>query len=263
MANTGISEIKYIMKKIRTLLIDSAFTARQTLSNALAKHCPDIEVAGETDDIEEAVEMIMYTIPEIVFLDIGMPAEHIYQLLTQLNLINCFTIFVGAQKESNVPDFKDLATEYLFKPVLVPELIIAVHRIRKLIDYQRRIHQLSSFLEKFKRFAEPTKIALPTMEGLIYVHTMEIIRCEAKDNYTQIYFKCGKTILVSRTLAIYEKSLKEKGFIRVHHQHLVNLQYVEKYIRGRGGMVIMSDEKEIQVSQRKKNELLKILSIGD
>lgn len=65
--------------------------------------------------------------------------------------------------------------------------------------------------------------------------------------------------MISHTLAYFEETLKDQGFVRIHHQHLINLQHVEKYIRGRGGYIIMSDETSLQVSQRKKDEFLRII----
>jgi two-component system, LytTR family, response regulator len=114
-------------------------------------------------------------------------------------------------------------------------------------------------LEGVRYLAEPVKIALPPIESLEYVHIADIIRCEAGDNYTYIYFSNRKKIVVSRTLAIYEELLTGKGFARIHYQHLTNLHHVERYVQGRGGIVIMSDKKVIQVSQRKKEEFLKLI----
>lgn len=69
------------------------------------------------------------------------------------------------------------------------------------------------------------------------------------------YFENGERTIASWTLGFYEDLLKDKGFARIHHQHLINLSHLKKYVRGRGGMAIMHDGKEIQVSQRKKKTL--------
>ena len=247
------------MSKIRTVIVDDEYESRQTLLGFLSKYCPDIEVMGEASSVAEAVNMIAALAPELVFLDINMPAENGFQLFSKLSGTDFYTIFVTAYDEYALQAFKHHAVDYLLKPVVIHELIAAVNRIAALVGEKSKIQLLSGLLDNFRYPAEPAKIALPTMEGLEYVRITDIIRCEASDNYTYIYFSDGKKIVVSRTLVVYEELLKGKGFARVHHQHLISLHHVEKYVRGRGGIVIMSDKKVIQVSQRKKEEFLKLI----
>jgi two-component system LytT family response regulator len=141
----------------------------------------------------------------------------------------------------------------------IHELIATVNRITILNEHKAKAQQLTDLLSVFKQPLTNPKIALPVTEGLIYVHTSDIVRCEASSNYTYIYFTDSRKIIVSRTLAVYEEMLKDRGFARVHYQHLINLHHVDRYVRGRGGTVVMSDGIEIQVVQRKKDEFLKLL----
>jgi len=53
--------------------------------------------------------------------------------------------------------------------------------------------------------------------------------------------------------------LEDFSFARVHHSFLINLNEVEKYIRGEGGYVLMSDGSTIDVSRSRKEYLLKKL----
>jgi len=250
------------MSKIKTIIVDDEYESRQTLLHFLYRYCTNVEIIGEAASVAEAVAIITQTPPDLVFLDINMPVENGFKLFDRLPGIDFCTVFVTAYDEYALQAFKHRALDYLLKPIVIHELVVTVTRIAKLIEDKNKMHQLSSLLDSFKHPVENTKVALPTMEGLLYVHTIDIVRCEASDNYTHIYFRDGKKITVSRTLAVYEEALKERGFARVHNQHLINLHHVEKYIRGRGGMVIMSDNKEIQVSQRKKDEFLKMLGTG-
>jgi two-component system LytT family response regulator len=101
------------------------------------------------------------------------------------------------------------------------------------------------------------KIILPSMEGFVVVELSEIIRCEACNNYTTFYFNDGKTITVSKPLNNYEKILAQDNFARVHNKHLVNLKYIKKYVKGKGGYLIMNDNNHVYVSAGKKKEFLK------
>lgn len=247
------------MNKITTVIVDDEYESRHILHKFLSKYCPDIKVVAEASSIAKAVVVIKETNPELVFLDINMPKENGFQLFNKLPHATFYTVFVTAYDTYALQAFRHHALDYLLKPIEINELIITVSRIKQLRDHKQQASQLKGFFEAFKRPAELPKIALPVTEGFIYVQTMDIVRCEASSNYTHIYLAEGKKIIVSKTLAVYEEMLQEHGFARVHHKHLINLKYVEKYVRGRGGVVIMSDKKEIEVSSRKKEEFLKLI----
>ncbi len=103
------------------------------------------------------------------------------------------------------------------------------------------------------------KLCVPTFKGFILLKPEEIIVCEAVKNYTVIHLHNRKPITVSRSLMEYERMLESTGFLRVHKTYLVNLRHVCEYRRGEGGVVIMSNGAEVEVSRRKKEYLLSIL----
>ncbi|GAC1708132.1 MAG: hypothetical protein NVS9B7_23250 [Flavisolibacter sp.] len=103
------------------------------------------------------------------------------------------------------------------------------------------------------------KIAIATMEGLQMVQVENIIRCEADRNYTNLFLKNKVKITASRNLKDLEEMLEDYAFIRVHHSHLINLNEVEKYIKGEGGYLLMSDKSTVDVSRSRKEILLKKL----
>ncbi len=45
-------------------------------------------------------------------------------------------------------------------------------------------------------------------------------------------------------------------FFRIHNSHIVNLNHVKKYHRGRGGLSEMEDGALIEVATRRKEELM-------
>jgi two-component system LytT family response regulator len=100
------------------------------------------------------------------------------------------------------------------------------------------------------------KLAVPSMEGIIYLEIDNIIRISADRNYSDIHLANAKKITSSKTLKDYELALADSNFFRVHNTHLVNLKYVAKYIKGVGGTLVMSDGTQIEVSRDKKKELL-------
>jgi two-component system LytT family response regulator len=115
-------------------------------------------------------------------------------------------------------------------------------------------------MQKFHHPSTPiNKIALPTMEGLQMVPVESIISCESDSNYTILQLKGNKRVIVSRTLKEIEEFLAEYSFIRVHRCYLANLNEIEKYVRGEGGYLVMSDGTSIDVARNKKEVLMKKL----
>ena len=104
------------------------------------------------------------------------------------------------------------------------------------------------------------KIALPTLEGLIFVKVHQIIRCEADGSYTKIYLESKKVLTATRKIKEFEQLLIENNFFRVHRSHLINLDKIEKYYKGNGGYVLLSDGSSIDVSRRKKEAFLECLN---
>jgi two-component system, LytTR family, response regulator len=103
------------------------------------------------------------------------------------------------------------------------------------------------------------KIALPTMEGISFENTEEIISLEAHGNYTMIHFIDGRQLLVCRTLNSMEQAVEDEYFLRVHRSAAINMQRIKQYVKGKGGYVIMENNLTISVSEGKKQEFLDAL----
>ncbi len=106
------------------------------------------------------------------------------------------------------------------------------------------------------------KVALPTMEGIHFEKVEGIISLEATGNYTNLHFINGKKLLVCKTLREMEQVLNAGNqFVRIHRSYTINLNLLHRYIRGKGGYVIMEDKSNICVSAGKKQNFLKALEI--
>jgi len=102
------------------------------------------------------------------------------------------------------------------------------------------------------------KIPIPFLEGLLFVNPERILHCESSGNYTTIYFTDGTNTLACRTLKEFEERLSQFGFFRTHQSHLINLQYIHKYLRG--GMIILSDKSVVRISNAKRKEFMRLIS---
>jgi two-component system LytT family response regulator len=68
-----------------------------------------------------------------------------------------------------------------------------------------------------------------------------------------------KPITIAKVLKEYEEMLSDHSFLRVHQSNIINLHHIKKYVKGDGGQVWMSDGAELEVSRRKKDEVMEAL----
>ena len=171
--------------------------------------------------------------------------------------VNFDIIFTTSYDQYALKAIRFSAIDYLLKPIDREELQKAVQKVIQ--RSQRTIaQQVEILMQKLHQPSKSiSKIALPTMEGLQMIPVDSIISCESDSNYTILLLKNKKKIIVSSTLKEIEEVLEDHSFARVHRSYLVNLNEVEKYVKGEGGYLIMSDGSAIDVSRNKKEQLLK------
>ncbi len=246
------------MNKISTILVDDEQDSRETLRNYLGKYCPQVNLLAECANIVEARAAILKHQPQLVFLDIEMPHGNAFDLLEQWGRIDFEIIFITAFSQYAVQAFNLSAAHYLLKPVDIEELENAVTTVEQLLSQKEKLSRANILLENMGAIhSQKRKLVLPLMEGFDVVKMSEIVYCEAEDNFTRFHFNDGRKTLICRNLKFYETALDPFGFFRVHRSHMINLEYVRRYIKGKGGSVILENGKEIMVSNNKKGELLR------
>jgi two-component system, LytTR family, response regulator len=104
-----------------------------------------------------------------------------------------------------------------------------------------------------------SKLAVPTLEGLVFYEIKDIVYLEANSNYTNIYLENKTKVTASKTLKELEELLPQDIFFRTHHSFLINLNYIKRYIKGDGGQIEMQNGAYVDVSRRKKEEFLKAI----
>ena len=100
------------------------------------------------------------------------------------------------------------------------------------------------------------RLPLADKKGIYYFMPNEIIRLEAKNVYTLIYFDGQPPFMVSKVLKIYEELLKPYGFVRTHRSHLVNKQYIRCI---KTDSIVMQDASIAELSRRNKKSIMQQL----
>ncbi|MEM9723671.1 MAG: response regulator, partial [Bacteroidota bacterium] len=240
---------------IRTLIIDDEEDARQALKLTLEKYCPEVQLIAECKSAKEGIAAISQLQPELIFLDIQMPQMSGFELLEQVESIDFEVIFVTAHDHYAIKAIKFSALDYLLKPIDIDELRYTLKRFK---EQPRNQSQYDSVLKNIKNpEGRMERLAIPTLEGIEFLETADIIYCEAEGNYTHLFLQRGKKLLVSKKLKDFEQVLSETGFCRVHHAYLINLKHIQKYVKGEGGYVLLHEGHQAPVSRRKKEEFLR------
>ena len=246
------------VKNIRAILVDDEEAARVTLSKLLEWNASDVEVVATCDSVDNALNAIASYNPDLVFLDIEMPVKNGFDLLQSVDRLDFEVIFVTAYDQFAIQAFKHHAIAYLLKPIDEDELKDAIDRARKHIidplDTESLLNMFSMINEVKPSF---NKIAIPTLEGLELIKVDKILQCSAEGNYTQIHRFDESPLLVSKNLKYIEDQLSNyKQFVRVHHSHIVNLEHVKRYIKGKGGSLILENGNSVPVSRARKDDLM-------
>jgi two-component system LytT family response regulator len=247
---------------IKAIIVDDEPYSCESLATLLERYCPAVKVADICYSGEDALKAIKEQQPQIVFLDIEMPKMNGFEMLEKLSEIHFEIIFTTSYDQYAIKAIRFSALDYLLKPIDREELQRAVQKVTQRL-HQPLPQQLEILLQKLHQpVSSIQKLALPTMEGLQMVDVNSIISCASDSNYTLFLLKNKQKLIASRTLKDIEEMLEEYSFLRVHHSYLVNLNEVNKYIRGEGGYLIMSDDSTVDVSRSRKETLLKKLQPG-
>lgn len=245
-----------MIQPLKTVIIDDEADAVNFICSLIREYCPKLVVTGTAHNVSDGVQMITLHQPELVFLDVEMPYGSGFDLLARFPEKKFDVVFITAFNQYALQAIKFSAVDYILKPINISEFIEAVdkvtekrtHLFNQNVNYKALLENLKSTL--------PTKLAIPTTEGMEYLNTREIVRIEADRSYCWFYMLDHKKHLVSRNMKEYQDLLTDRNFFRPHNSHLVNLEFVKKYVRQEGGYIEMTDGAQIPLSRIKRDLFL-------
>lgn len=241
---------------MRVFITDDEADSRALIRMYLQQEFPTIQIVGEARGITDTLEQLKQVSIDLLFLDIELPSGTGFDILDKLKLWDFHTIFITAYDHFAVNAIKHNALDYILKPIERSELVAAVKKAFSTTPRHKAPKEIF--------YDTNDKIKLPTLNGFKLVDVNTIIRCEADGNYTRFKLRDGNEILVSKTLKTYEDCLTQKySFIRVHQAHIVNTQYINEYIKGRGGEILLEDGSRVSVSESRKKYLISSLGLSD
>lgn len=250
---------------INAIIVDDEEFARENLRMFVEDFCPEVNVMAMAPDAFSASQLIDEKKPDLVFLDIMMPGDDGFSLLSRFKERDFSVIFTTAHNEHALRAIKEDAIDYLEKPINIEELQTAVKKASSMIELRKGANlsdeRLSRLLENLSQHNTVEKTAIPTRDGYAIVKNADIIHLEANESYTNIYLTGNRKYLSSKTIKVYEDKLSEGMFFRTHKSHIINItHHLKEFSRTAGNYAVMSNDAEIPISRRKLPTFLSRIS---
>ncbi len=245
---------------IRLIIVENEKAIQERFVKLITALFNDIIILEVIDNVEQAVLSIKKLSPDLVFLDVELNnGETSFDILRQLPTINFEIIFATAYDKYAVQAIKFSALDYLLKPVTEEDLTDAIYRFKqKKNTFNPK--QLETLFSNLQKGTTMTQVALPTMNGLDFVPVENILYCQGEGSQTAAYLRTqALPIILSKTLKECEELFNSNGFYRIHKSYLINLNHIKKYIKGKDGQVLMSNDKTLEVSRNYKDAFLEHL----
>jgi two-component system LytT family response regulator len=252
---------------IKAYIIDDESSATEALIGKIKLFCPEVKIIGTSENYDQAILGLNEHCPEIIFLDIHLADRSGFDLVEAIHSDKSFEnykpeiIFITAHDEYAIRAIKISALDYLLKPIDPEELVSAIRKYQEKKGLKSNMDaNFDILLDNLRMSTEnPRKIVIPSNDGMHVVKIADIIRCESNSNYTIFIIGNNKRLIASRTLKDFDQMLSPYYFERIHKSHLINLNFVKKYVPSDGGYVLMEDGSTIPVANRKKDRLITLL----
>ena len=187
-----------------------------------------------------------------------MPIMNGFEVLEKIEKPSFEVIFVTAFDNYGVQAIKHCAIGYVVKPIDSHDLIQAVAIATQNIADKTALQKNQLLIENLGvQSFQKKKIVIPSQEGLEFVKIEDIIHCQGTDGYTKIHFQHHKPIISSYSIGHFFKLLKHQDFYLIHKSHLININYILKYLNE--GYVVLQDNHKLPVSRNKRSDFLNMI----
>jgi two-component system LytT family response regulator len=235
---------------LRVLIVDDEEPARERLRRLLAE-AADVELVGEAADGEEAMDQIAALAPDVVFLDIQMPACGGMEVAASLGAPRPRIVFCTAFDQFAVDAFELNAVDYLLKPVSRARLDTALDRVRTSTGGDDRAIDRAGLTG-----SAPTRFLARRGGSFTVVPVGEVLCFVSEGGLTKLLTN-GSHGWMQPTLNDLEARLDPRQFFRISRAAIVNLDAVREVVPGPGGQghLVLSDGARLEVSRRRFPDL--------
>ncbi|PEA53672.1 DNA-binding response regulator [Bacillus pseudomycoides] len=245
---------------LRVLVVDDEMLARDELKYLLYR-TKEVDIIDEADSVEEALEKLIESKPDLVFLDIQLSDDNGFEIANILKKMKKppAIVFATAYDQYAIQAFEVDALDYILKPFDEERIVQTIKKFKKRkqleMDEKQEVHapDASSGMKK---------LALPIDESIVLVNIEDIVYTGLLDGKVIVKTICD-TYVTNDTLAILEKKLPQMNFLRVHRSFIVNVNHISEIQPWFNSTynLIMKEDSKVPVSRTYTKELKKLLRI--
>lgn len=243
------------MKHYSALILDDEIENIALLELYLNKYCKQIQRLYTSSKLDDALEIIINHQPDILFLDIDLGNNsNSFDLIEKYNLGSSQIIFITSHDQYALKaiNINNIAA-YILKPMQIDALLKAVDKAITNVDCQ-----------DFKKENQTQKvnfIAVSSLDRIEIIPTIDIMYCSADGKYTRFYTATNKKHTSSRNLGEYQELLDAHYFFRIHHKHLVNINFVKAINKADGYFCELVNGETLPISKRRQEDFNRFLKL--
>ncbi len=240
------------------LIVDDEKLSRLYIQKLILEFLPDA-IIYETKSAAAAKDILLNGNIDVLFLDIQMPEETGFGLLSHFREKKFDTVFITAYEQYAIEAIRHGAADYILKPINKREFKAMLERLIHL--KAERANSLN------KRIAEDSsnapylskKIAINNQNGIKFIAISDILYLRALNTYTAIHHASGGKTMVSKAISRFEESLDNRWFFRIHKSFIINLNYFSSYVSAEGHFVLMENGDRIPVSRHRLKAFMDVI----
>jgi two-component system, LytTR family, response regulator len=239
---------------ITAIIVDDELASRALIQSLIKTQSVEVKVIGIFSNIDDAVNNITGSGPDVLFLDVALPGGTSFDILERIPGITSHIVFITAHEQYSLKAIKHNAFDYLLKPIDVDEFRDTLARVIKKTMQNKSIGDPISYRNQAAK-----KISLPDKNGYKYYLIDDLILLEADGSYTKAYLTGGRIIIICKGLKEFELILNDNEFLRVHKSYLINLQHIAELRREEGVHLIMTNGFNVPISLKNRDFILNTL----
>lgn len=240
--------------RIDAVIIEGELTFAERLRKCLAEKFPEIRVQGEAKTFFEAGRLIKAVNPSLIFCDNDTLPNYRLMGLRDRSKIGFEVVLISGNSNDALLAFRQEACGFLLKPFDIGDIVLSVT-----LAIQKISEKNSSYdhLKVNQILSHSNLVGIPCIDGIEFLNTCEIVRCEGLQKCTRIITVRESNIVSSYNIGEFRRVLNSRGFFSCHKSHLINLVYVRKLTKE--GFIILADKSAVPLARRKRQEFLQSL----
>jgi two-component system LytT family response regulator len=226
-------------QKMKVLIIEDEYLARQRLNKMLVPYADQIEISGEATNGEEGLKMIEEKKPDFIFLDIQMPIMNGFEMLMKVSN-QPYIIFTTAHDEYAIKAFEENSVDYLLKPIEEERLKLTMDKIAMIEESRTNTFDYGKIKSMIDSYAKPPELRTITVhkgDKIIIVNVNKIVLFHAEDKMTALYTTDEKKYLVTMSLSQLEERLPPE-FMRLNRSCIVNEHEINEIRKSFNGKLV-------------------------